>query len=120
MNMRVTTIPEDVIKELHDAITNYENRRSGPGTLDELREAHGILAHALNQMVERRNQAIHAAIPDELFNVELADFMDLSVTVELDAEVEEMIDKALRLSERHIEWLTSGGSRTSSREPNRA
>lgn len=98
---KANTIDPCSIKELECCIENFDTLKNA--SFEQRKDAFNNLQAALNNVINKRNKAIHDAIPDS-FNNE--PFEENSIKVELDIVVEMIIDKALSMSEHYITSLT--------------
>lgn len=107
-----TPVDESALTDLRFAIQEYEGIVGKQFKFREIREKHHILMEKLYTVISLRNKGIDEVIPDEDMEIsfEQASLLGkgISIKVNINADVEALIDKALELSDEYFKMITNG------------
>ncbi|OCL26283.1 hypothetical protein U472_09740 [Orenia metallireducens] len=102
-------IDQTVLNELRSAIEDFEKLVGKQLRFSEIREKHQNLMDKFSTVVELRNKNINEAVPDEdikIFFEKASLFGKSNFKVNIDPDVENLLDKALELSNKYIKMIT--------------
>lgn len=105
-----TPVDVSALNDLRFAIQEYEGLVRKQFKFGEIREKHHVLMEKLYTVISLRNKGIDEVIPDEDMEISFEQARSLgkvTLKVNINADVEDLIDKALEISDEYFKMITN-------------